>query len=72
MEELRKKVDELHLKRDFAKTLEEMLALNLEVDELLQQLRKVGDALHTGNPAPHLRLVSIEGKERSWKNTDPR
>jgi hypothetical protein len=40
------------------KTLEEIAALNLEAAELLQQLRKIGDAVHAGNPAPHLRLVS--------------
>jgi hypothetical protein len=27
-------------------------------DELLQQLREVSDAIPTGNPAPHLRLVT--------------
>jgi hypothetical protein len=58
MEELRKKLDELHRKRDLAKTLEEISALNLDADELLQQLRKISDAVHTGNRAPHLRLVS--------------
>lgn len=58
MEELRKKLDELHRKRDLAKTPEEISALNLDADELLQQLRKISDAVHTGNRAPHLRLVS--------------
>ena len=58
LEELRKKGDELHRKRDSAKSLEEIAALNLEATELLQQLRKISDAVHTGNPAPHLRLVS--------------
>jgi hypothetical protein len=57
LEELRKKSDELHRKRELAKTLEEIAALNIEAAELLQQLRKIGDAVHTGNPAPHLRLV---------------
>jgi hypothetical protein len=57
LEELRKKVAELHRKRDMAKTLEEIATLNLEGAELLQQLRKISDAVHTGNPAPHLRLV---------------
>jgi chromosome segregation ATPase len=61
MEELRKKLDELHRKRDSAKTPEEISALNLDADELLQQLRKIGEALHTGNPAPHLRLVPDKG-----------
>jgi hypothetical protein len=58
LEELQKKSDELHRRRDAAKSLEEVAALNLEATQLLQQMRKVGDAIHTGNPAPHLRLVS--------------
>jgi hypothetical protein len=58
LEELQKKLDELHRRREVAKTLEEIAAVNLEAAELLQQLRKVGDAVHSGNPAPHLRLVS--------------
>lgn len=58
IQELRKKVDELHRKAALAKTLEEMVALKLEVAELLQQLRTVSDAVHSSNPAPHLRLVS--------------
>jgi hypothetical protein len=57
LEELRKKAVELRLKRDLAKTPEENAALNMDAAELLQQLRKIGDAVHTGNPAPHLRLV---------------
>lgn len=57
LEELRKKVAELHRKRDVAKTLEEIATLNLEGAELLQLLRKISDAVHAGNPAPHLRLV---------------
>jgi phage shock protein A len=55
--ELRKKADELSRKQGSAKTLEEMAILNLEAAELKQQLRKISDAVHTGNPAPHLRLV---------------
>jgi hypothetical protein len=58
LEELRENAVELRRKRDSAKTLEEIAALNLEAIELLQQLRKIGDAVHMGNPAPHLRLVS--------------
>ena len=58
VKELRKKLDELNRKRELAKTLEEISALNLDADELLQQLRKISDAVHTRNPAPHLRLVS--------------
>ena len=57
MEELRKKLDELHRKRDLAKTLEEIAALNSDAAELLQQLRQISDAVHASNPAPHLRLV---------------
>jgi hypothetical protein len=47
----------LRRKRTAAKTLEEIAALDLEATELLQQLRRISDAVHTGNPAPHLRLV---------------
>jgi len=57
LEELRKKAVELHRKRDLAKTLEEIAALNLDAAKLLEQLRKINDAVHTGDPAPHLRLV---------------
>ena len=57
LEKLRIKGVALHRKRDWAKTPEEIAALNLEATELLQQLRKISDAVHTGNPAPHLRLV---------------
>jgi hypothetical protein len=56
--EMRKKVDGLHRKASLAKPLEEMVALKLEVAELLKQLRKVADAVRSGNSAPHLRLVS--------------
>jgi hypothetical protein len=58
LEELEKKADELHRRRDAAKSLGEIAALNLEATELLQQMQKVSDAVHSGNPAPHLRLVS--------------
>ena len=58
LEKLRKKGVALRRKRDLAKSLEEIAALNLEATELLQQLRKISDAVHTGSPAPHLRLVS--------------
>jgi len=57
LEELRKRAVELHRKRHLAKTLKEIAALKSDAAELLQQLRRVGDAVHTGNPAPHLRLV---------------
>jgi hypothetical protein len=55
--QLRNLVDELHRKRASAKTPEEIAALNLESAELWQQLQKISDAVHAGNPAPHLRLV---------------
>lgn len=58
VEDLQKKADELHRKATLAKTIEEIATLNLEAAELLLQLRKLSDAVHTGNPAPHLRLVS--------------
>jgi predicted nucleic acid-binding Zn-ribbon protein len=58
VQEFRKKSDELHRRRAEAKTLEEIAAVNLEGTELLQQIVKINTAVHTGNPAPHLRLVS--------------
>jgi hypothetical protein len=57
LKELQKMEVALRRKRNAAKTLEEIAALNLEATELLQQLRRISDAVHTGNPAPHLRLV---------------
>jgi hypothetical protein len=57
VKELRKKADESSRKQGSAKTSEEMAFFNLEAAELKQQLRKISDAVHTGNPAPHLRLV---------------
>jgi predicted nucleic acid-binding Zn-ribbon protein len=57
LKELRKKEVALRRKRHAAKPLKEITDLNLEATELLQQLRKISDAVHTGNPAPHLRLV---------------
>jgi predicted nucleic acid-binding Zn-ribbon protein len=58
IEECRKRADELRRKSALAKTIEEIAALNLEAAELLQQLVKINTAVHTGNPAPHLWLVS--------------
>jgi hypothetical protein len=58
LQELQKKSDELDRRRGIAKTLKEIAALNKEATELLQQLRRISDAVHTGNPAPHLRLLS--------------
>ena len=58
LEELQKKEVTLRRKRNAAKSLKEIADLNLEATELLQQLRRINDAVHTGNLAPHLRLVS--------------
>ena len=57
LRELRKKEVQLHRKRYLAKSMEEIEALNLEAGDLLLALRKINDAVHPGNPAPHLRLV---------------
>jgi hypothetical protein len=58
LEGLQKRAAALHRKAALAKSLDEIAALNLEAAELLQQLAKVSTAVHTGNPAPHLRLVT--------------
>ncbi|MGA7790234.1 MAG: hypothetical protein WCA56_18950 [Xanthobacteraceae bacterium] len=58
LEELRKRASELCRRLAAAKTPEETEALNIEAIELKQQLGKIGEAVHAGNPAPHLRLVS--------------
>jgi hypothetical protein len=58
IQQIQRKVDELARKKAAAQTLEEIAAVDLMADELLLKLRKVSDAIHTGNPAPHLRLVS--------------
>jgi hypothetical protein len=58
MEEVRTRAEELRRKSDLAKSVEEIAALNLEAAELLQQIVKITTAVHAGNPAPHLRLVS--------------
>ena len=55
---MRKKAEELTRREALAKTPEEIAALNLEAAELEQQLPKISGAIHTGNPAPHLRLVT--------------
>lgn len=55
---LRKKAEELTRSEALAKTPEEIVALNLEAAELARQLRKISGAIHVGNPAPHLRLVT--------------
>ena len=58
LEQLQKKVDETRRKRASARTPDAIVALDLEAADLLHQLRKISDAVHTGNPAPHLRLIS--------------
>lgn len=58
MEEVRKRAEELRRKSALARTMEEIAALHLEAAELLQQIVTINTAVHTGNPAPHLRLVS--------------
>jgi hypothetical protein len=58
LEELRIRAEDLCRKSRLAKSLEEIAALNLEAAELLQKIVKISTAVHTGNPAPHLRLVS--------------
>ena len=58
IQQIQRKVDELARKKAAAQTTVEIAAVDLMADELLQQLRKVSDAIHAGNPAPHLRLVS--------------
>jgi prefoldin subunit 5 len=54
---LQKRAVELRRKRDSAKTQQELESLDSDAAELLQRLRKIGEAIHTGNPAPHLRLL---------------
>ena len=54
---LQKKAVELRRKRDLAKTQQELESLDSDAAELLQRLRKIGEAIHTCNPAPHLRLL---------------
>jgi hypothetical protein len=58
MEAVRIRADELRRKSTLANTVEEIAALNVEAAEILQQLVKISLAVHSGNPAPHLRLVS--------------
>jgi hypothetical protein len=58
LEVLRKKAEELQRKRASASTTQEIAVLDLEAVELLEELRKISDAVHTRQPVPHLRLVS--------------
>jgi hypothetical protein len=55
---LRKRADELQRKAPLATTPAQIAALNLEAAKLLQQVAKITTAVHTGNPAPHLRLIT--------------
>jgi hypothetical protein len=57
IQEIRRKVYELTSKRAATPTLEEIATGDLEVNKLSLQLRKISDAVHNSNPAPHLRLV---------------
>jgi hypothetical protein len=57
VKELQKKANELRIKRASAGTPEAIEAVDLEAAELLQELRIIRDAVHIGNPAPHLRLL---------------
>jgi hypothetical protein len=57
IQKIQRKIDELTSKRAAAQTPEEVAAVDLVADELLLQLRKISDAIHTRNPARHLRLV---------------
>ena len=58
IEALRKKAEELQRRRASASTTEEIAVVDLEAAELLQELRRISDAVHTGSAAPHLQLVS--------------
>jgi hypothetical protein len=58
MEAVRTRADELRRKSTLATTLEEIATLNVEAAELLNDLVEISLAVHTRNPAPHLRLVS--------------
>jgi hypothetical protein len=55
---VRIRAEELRRKSGLPKSMEEIAALNLEATELLQQIVKISTAVHSGKPAPHLRLVS--------------
>ena len=57
LEELQKKAWQIASQAGGREAVEENADLNLEAAELLQQLRKISDAVHTDNPDPYLRLV---------------
>jgi hypothetical protein len=71
IQQIQGKVDELTRKRAAAQTPEEIVAVDLMADELLLQLQKVGEAVHTGNRAPHLRLVSDTEQETFMDRRQP-
>jgi hypothetical protein len=51
--------------------VEEIAGLHLEATEILQQLVKISTAVDTGNPVPHLRLVSDTEQEASTDRRQP-
>jgi hypothetical protein len=62
----KKKAVELHHRRNLAKSPEEIAALNLDAKELLKQMRKISEAVHSGNPAPISGWSPIQSKGYSW------
>jgi hypothetical protein len=58
LETVRVRAEELRRKSDLANSPDEIAALHLEAAEILEQIVKISAAVHTGNRAPHLRLVS--------------
>ena len=69
MEELQKKASELCRKLAAAKTPEEVEALNIEAIELKQQLGKISEAVHAGNPAPIFDWYRTRNEEA--RHTEP-
>jgi hypothetical protein len=69
---LREKAEELTRREALAKTPEEIVALILEAAELKQQLLKISGAIHTGNPALHLRLVTDTEKDAQDQHREAR
>jgi hypothetical protein len=61
LDALRQKAVKLEHKRAISKSPEDILAMNLEAAEIMKQLQKISNAVHAGNLAPHLRLVSDTG-----------
>jgi hypothetical protein len=58
IQQIQRRWMKLTSKRTAARTPEEIAAVDLAADELLLELRKISNAIHTSNTAPHLRLVS--------------